>query len=74
VRVRRYSQEQRDFLARFVSELDAAGMVYRNPRAAWCSAPLLVPKPGPAHFRFTVDLRPVNKQTVPLSWPMPHVE
>jgi hypothetical protein len=73
VRLRRYSQEQRDFLARFVSQLEAAGMVYRNPRAAWCSAPLLVTKPGPAQFRFTVDLRPVNKQTVPCSWPMPHI-
>ena len=74
VRSRCYSQDKRDFLARFVAQLEAAGMIYRNPRAAWCSAPLLVPKPGPAQFRFTVDLRPVNKQTVPCSWPMPHVE
>jgi Reverse transcriptase (RNA-dependent DNA polymerase) len=74
VRLRRYSQEQRDFLKQFVSQLEAAGLIYRNPRAAWCSAPLLVPKPGPAQFRFTVDLRPVNRQTVPCSWPMPHVE
>jgi hypothetical protein len=74
VRTRCYSQDKRDFLARFVSQLEAAGMVYRNPRAAWCSAPLLVPKPGPAQFRFTVDLRPVNNQTVLCSWPMPHVE
>ena len=74
VRLRRYSQEQRDFLALFVKTLEEAGMVYRNPSAAWCSAPLLVPKPGPAQFRFTVDLRPVNRQTIPCSWPMPHVE
>jgi hypothetical protein len=74
VRLRRYSPEQRLFLARFVAMLELASMVYRNPRAAWCSAPLLVPKPGPEKFRFTVDLRPVNKQTVPNSWPMPHVE
>jgi hypothetical protein len=33
VRVRRYSQEQRDFLSRFVAQLEAAGMVYKNPRA-----------------------------------------
>jgi Reverse transcriptase (RNA-dependent DNA polymerase) len=74
VRLRRYSPEQRLFLARFVAKLEEASMVYRNPRAAWCSAPLLVPKPGPAKLRFTVDLRPVNKQTVPNSWPIPHVE
>jgi hypothetical protein len=74
VRLRRNSQEQHDFLALFVKTLEEAGMVYRNPSAAWCSAPLLVPKPGPAQFRFTVDLRSVNKQTIPCSWPMPHVE
>jgi hypothetical protein len=74
VRLRRYSQEQWDVLARFLSQLEAAGMVYRNPRSAWCSAPLLVPKPGPTQFRFTVDLRPVNKLTVPCAWPMPHIE
>jgi hypothetical protein len=74
VRLRRYSQEQRLFLARFVAKPEAASMAYRNPRAAWCSAPLLVPKPGPGQFRFTVDLRPVNKHTVPNSWPMPHLE
>jgi Reverse transcriptase (RNA-dependent DNA polymerase) len=74
VRAQCYSQDKRDFLALFVAQLEAAGMIYRNPRAAWCSAPLLVPKPGPAQFRFTVDLRPVNKQTVPYSWTMPHVE
>jgi hypothetical protein len=74
VRLRRYSQEQREFLSRFVAQLEASSMVYRNPRAAWCAAPLLVPKKGTAQFLFTVDLRPVNKQTVPISWPMPHVE
>ena len=74
VRVRRYSEEQRNFLSHFIKELEAAGLVYRNPRATWCAAPLLVPKPGPAKFRFTVDLRPVNKQTIPCSWPMPHIE
>jgi hypothetical protein len=74
VRLLRYRQEQHDFLALFVKILEEAGMVYINPSAAWCSAPLLVTKPGPAQFRFTVDLRPVNKQTIPCSWPMPHVE
>jgi hypothetical protein len=74
VRLRRYSQEQKEFLSRFVAQLEACSMIYRNPRAAWCAAPLLVPKQGTAQFRFTVDLRPVNKQTAPISWPMPHVE
>jgi hypothetical protein len=59
-KLRRYPQAQKDFLTRFVNELVGLGLAYRNPRATWCSAALLVPKPGPAEFRFTVDLRPVN--------------
>jgi hypothetical protein len=46
VRLRRYSQDQHDFLLLFVKTLEEAGIVYINPSAAWCSAPLLVPKPG----------------------------
>jgi hypothetical protein len=37
VRARCYIQNKRDFLGRFVAKLVAAGMIYRNPRAAWCS-------------------------------------
>jgi hypothetical protein len=72
--VRKYPQEQREFLSRFVTELVANGHAVRNPHATWCAAPLLVPKEGPSQFRFTVDLRPVNKATIPSSWPMPHLE
>lgn len=74
VRLRNYSQEQREFLRTFVATLLEKGMVYRNPTAPWAAAPLLVPKPGPAKFRFTVDLRPVNKYTVKHQFPMPNVE
>jgi hypothetical protein len=73
VKLRRYPQEQRDFLKSFVDQLVSSRLAYRNASSTWCSAALLVPKPGPAKFRFTVDLRPVNKQTVPLAWPMPHI-
>jgi hypothetical protein len=74
VKLRRYSQEQRVFLKTFVDELVSHGLAYRNSSSAWCSAHLLVPKQGPAKYRFTVDLRPINRQTVPTSLPMPHVE
>jgi RNase H-like domain found in reverse transcriptase/Reverse transcriptase (RNA-dependent DNA polymerase)/Integrase zinc binding domain len=73
-KLRRYPPEQRAFLASFVDRLVANGLAYRNPHSTWCSAPLLVAKPGPSQFRFTVDLRPVNKLTVPHTWPMPHLE
>jgi hypothetical protein len=74
VKLRRYTQAQKTFLRTFVGELVQHGLAYRNPNSAWCSAPLQVPKNGPSHFRFTVDLRPVNNQTVPTAWPMPHLE
>jgi hypothetical protein len=57
-----------------VDELIEFGLVYRHPSATWCAAALLVPKLGPAGFRFTVDLRLVNQQTIPFAWPMPHIE
>eukprot|EP00178_Gracilaria_changii_P000257 TRINITY_DN1027_c0_g1_i1.p2 TRINITY_DN1027_c0_g1~~TRINITY_DN1027_c0_g1_i1.p2 ORF type:complete len:1106 (+),score=114.18 TRINITY_DN1027_c0_g1_i1:5972-9289(+) len=74
VRLRKYSQDQRAFLQKFVSELIRAGMVYPNPSSPWASAPLIVPKPGPARFRFTVDLRPINRYTIRHQYPMPNIE
>jgi hypothetical protein len=74
VRVRKYPVEQRAFLTGFVNELVSHGLEYRNPHATWCCAPLLVPKEGPGGFRFTVDLRPVNKVTIASPWPMPLLE
>ena len=49
-------------------------MAYPNPTSKWAAAPLLVPKPGPAKFRFTFDLRPVNKYTEAHQFPMPVIE
>lgn len=74
VRLRNYSQDQRKFLSNFVDKLVDHGMAYPNPTAAWASAPLLVPKPDPARYRFTVELRLVNKYTVRHHYPMPNLE
>ena len=74
VRLRNYSQEQREFLSGFVKKLIDHGMAYANPTSPWACAPLLVPKSGPSKFRFTVDLRPVNKYTVKHQYPMPNLE
>lgn len=49
-------------------------MAYANPTATWVSTPLLVPKPGPALFRFTVDIRPINAFTERHQFPMPNIE
>lgn len=73
-RLQKYLQEQKDFLARFVKQLVEAGMANFNPSATWDCAPLLVPKAGPALFRFTVDLRPVNRFMVKHQFPMHNLE
>jgi hypothetical protein len=64
VRVRRYTAQQAVFLRDYTDRLVALGHAFRNPTSTWCCAPLLIPKP-PDTFRFTVDLRPVDKVTVP---------
>ena len=74
-KVRRYPKEQAQFLKKTVDKLVKLGMVKRNTESAWACAPLIVPKPGSKDkWRFTVDLRPVNKATVPSVWPMPDLE
>lgn len=57
-----------------MDELESYGMIYANPSSKWACVPLVVPKPGPAQWRFTVDLRPVKKSTVPFAFQMPVVD
>lgn len=73
VRLRNYSVEQREFLQSTVENLTDAGVVYPNHSTCWASAPLLVAKPGPAKFRFKVDLSSVNRYTCLHNFPMPHL-
>lgn len=61
-------------MARFVDQLLEFGFAKPNPSAKWASAPLLVRKPGKDSYRMTFDLRRVNQCTVPIVWPMPHIE
>eukprot|EP00171_Calliarthron_tuberculosum_P022172 IDg22172t1 len=74
VKLRNYSAEQHKFLSQFTKSLVENNMAYSNPYARWASAPLIVPKPGEAKFRFTVDLRLVNKYTYKYHYPMPMVD
>lgn len=80
-RPRRYTPEQREFMKQFVDQLLKYGLVYRNSNARWASAVHPVARPHAKvddpllkRYRFTVDLRPVNAVTIPLMWPMPHLE
>ena len=73
-KARRYKADQREFLNRYMAELERMGFVRSNPQSQWAAAPLLVPKDSKARFRMTVDMRPVNAATEPIAWPMPHIE
>lgn len=74
VRLRSYAVSQRAFMATLVEELVKYNLVNANPTSTWACAPLIVPKPGPTAWRFTVDLRPVNRYTKPYQFPMPQIE
>jgi len=74
IRLRNYNSDQKEFLTNFVADLVRNGMAYANPTSRWACAPLLVHKQGTARFRFTVDLRPINKYTVRHHFPMPNLE
>lgn len=73
VRLRKYSQDQEDFMRKFVDDLVANGLAYANPTSKWACAPLLVPKIG-GPYRFTIDIRPVNLFTIKHHFPMPNLD
>ncbi|KAH9086264.1 hypothetical protein LEN26_020293, partial [Aphanomyces euteiches] len=72
--LRRYPPAHVEFLKKHVRELEAAGLVYRNNRATWASAPRIVPKKDPNDLRMTIDSRPINECTEPMPWPMPNLD
>ena len=74
VKLRRYSPEQRQFLKKLMDQLIKLDLVYPNPTSKWGSALHLVPKHGPDGWRFTSDLRPINRWTIAERFPMPNIE
>lgn len=74
VKLRDYSSNERHFLKKMVGGLEHSGLVYFNPTSTWASALLIVPKPGPAGYCFTADLRPPNKYTKKHGYSMPNIE
>jgi hypothetical protein len=72
---RRYSQPQVAFITEKVKELARVGALVYNPNAKWESPIVAAPKPGSSEgFRFTVDLRAPNAQTIPMASAMPNLE
>lgn len=75
VRFQNYFQEQNIYILKsFVAQLVKDEIAYPGPTYSWVKVPLLVPKTSPAKFRFTANLRPVNKITVKHRFSMPHIE
>ncbi|EGZ29951.1 hypothetical protein PHYSODRAFT_468927 [Phytophthora sojae] len=73
---RRYSPTDRDFLDRHTRALIENGLIFKNHRSRWASAPRIVRKKEQdidpnADPRMTIDTRSVNERTVPMPWPMP---
>ncbi|KAE9043464.1 hypothetical protein PR003_g6175 [Phytophthora rubi] len=76
---RRAPPLDREFLERHVGKLLASGLVYRNPRSRWASAPRIARKKEQdtdptADPRMTIDTRSVNDKTDAMPWPMPILE
>lgn len=71
VKIRNYSGRQRKFLRKLVVKLPDADLVHPNPTSKWSSVLHLVSRPGSAGWHFTVHLRPVNRCTHEISFPMP---
>lgn len=74
VKLRNYTRDQRLLLYGMTTRLFKASMAYSNPSDKRASAPLIVPKPGTSKFRFTVDLRSVNRLNILHQFPMPRFE
>lgn len=74
VKVVRYAPLQCLLLRKTSNEIRSLGLIYPNNTLQWACAPLIVPKLGREQFRFSVDLRPANFQTVLHIWPMPDLE
>jgi hypothetical protein len=73
---RRYSKNNRASLGRHTAALFAHGLVFKNHRRRWASAPRMFCKREQdtdplADPRMTIDTRCVNERTDPMPWPMP---
>ena len=74
VRLRRYTAEHQEFLDKLMNKLIELDYVYPNPTSKWGSTPHLVAKSVPSRWRFTGDLREINRWTVAEKFPMPVID
>ncbi len=63
---RRYAPPQREFIIETTKSLEEVNAVYSNPNTKWASSALAVNKTSKEKFRFPVDFRGPNRETIPI--------
>ena len=71
-RPRVYSPQRTEWLTEHIRQLEASGMMYRNPQATCSSVVMAVPEGTGS--RMVADYRAINQQIEQAALPMPRLE
>ena len=66
----RLTPAKRDSLVTQIDEMLSLGIIVHS-KSDWCSSPVMVLKSDGISYRMAIDYRPLNKVTIPDSYPLP---